>query len=72
MTRPDLPTSTNRTQIWRAPDLSDLSGLYEESGGDVSLCEICDQPLDETHEWKRGLDGAGAHLACLRNLGVQV
>lgn len=45
--------------------IADLSHLYEESGGDPTRCEICDDPLDDTRPWKRGLDGAGAHVDCL-------
>lgn len=39
--------------------------LFADSGGDITRCELCEEPLDETREWKRGLDGAGAHLDCL-------
>lgn len=36
------------------------------SGMDVTKCELCDHPLeDEGEPYKRGLDGAGAHLGCL-------
>jgi hypothetical protein len=42
-----------------------IGSLYEESGGDVTRCEFCDEPLDDTRAWKRGLDGAGAHLDCI-------
>lgn len=41
-------------------------GLYAASGGDVTRCEICDGPLDESEPWQRGLDGAGAHFLCIR------
>ena len=48
------------------------SSLYVESGGDPSRCEFCDELLDDSQSWKRGLDGAGAHLSCLRAHGVRV
>lgn len=43
-----------------------MSSLYEQSGGDPTQCQFCDEPPDDTQPWQRGLDGAGAHLACLR------
>ena len=46
--------------------------LAEWAGMDVTRCEICDDPLDDNRDWKRGLDGAGAHLDCLRRMGVRV
>jgi hypothetical protein len=42
-----------------------MGSLYAESGGDVNACEFCEGPLDDSEPWKRGLDGAGAHLACI-------
>lgn len=46
-------------------DLSELASLAEEAGIDTSVCEFCEEPLDDDREWKRGLDGCGAHLDCL-------
>lgn len=40
--------------------------LAEMSGMDVSRCEFCDEPLDDSKPWRRGLDGAGAHESCLK------
>lgn len=51
--------------------LSPMSEWYAESGGDTSVCEICEAPLDDAEPWKRGLDGAGAHLSCLRAMGIR-
>ena len=45
-----------------------MSSLYEQSGGDTSVCEFCEKPLDVKKPWKRGLDGAGAHIACIPNV----
>lgn len=46
--------------------------LAERMGIDTEKCEICEGPLDDYTPWKRGLDGAGAHLVCLRRYGVRV
>lgn len=46
------------------PD-ADIGSLAEQSGMDVSRCEFCDELLDDSQSWKRGLDGAGAHLDCI-------
>lgn len=40
-------------------------------GIDVNSCELCEQPLGDAKDWKRGLDGAAAHLVCLRRMGVR-
>lgn len=42
-----------------------VGSLYAESGGDLTRCEFCDERLDDTKPWMRGIDGAGAHLACI-------
>lgn len=36
-----------------------------EAGIDVTRCEFCEGPLDADHPWRRGMDGACAHEACL-------
>jgi hypothetical protein len=64
-----LPKSlqTPEAEAWRlAAAKAEMSTLYAESGGDTTRCEICDAPLDNSEPWKRGLDGAGAHIECLR------
>ena len=43
-----------------------MGSLYADSGGDTTVCEICEQPLGDEEPWKRGLDGAGAHVSCLK------
>ncbi len=53
----------------RPPKMEELAGL---SGIDTSVCEMCEEPLDGKREWKRGMDGAGAHLSCLRAMGIRV
>lgn len=45
--------------------------LYADSGGNVSRCELCDEPLTDAEAWMRGMDGAGAHHSCLRAFGVR-
>ncbi len=52
--------------------MSPRKSLAEEAGIDTSSCEICDEPLDGKREWKRGMDGCGAHLSCLRSMGIRV
>jgi plasmid maintenance system antidote protein VapI len=42
-----------------------IATLAEESGVDVRVCEFCGGPLDAEHPWRRGMDGACAHEACL-------
>lgn len=42
--------------------------LAAESGIDTTRCEICGGPLDAEHPWRRGMDGAAAHEACLYEL----
>lgn len=44
--------------------------LYEQSGGDPSRCEFCDQPLGDDRPYRHSLDGAGAHEDCLRSKGI--
>jgi hypothetical protein len=39
--------------------------LYEQSGGDPTRCEFCNRKLTNKKPWRRGLDGAGAHEACI-------
>ena len=41
-----------------------MAGMAAEAGMDVTLCELCEEPLKDA-PYKRGLDGAGAHLGCL-------
>lgn len=76
----------NRQPFWDPrDDLPPLSELYADSGGDPSVCEFCEQPLDpsqevtrtgarlpldDSQEWIRGRDGAGAHLDCLNAYGA--
>ena len=40
--------------------------LAEEAGLDINVCEFCEEPLDDTQPWRRGLDGCGAHETCLK------
>ena len=40
--------------------------------GDVTRCELCDELLDDSEAWRRGLDGAGAHDRCLRAYGIKI
>lgn len=49
---------------------SPRKALAEEAGLDVTKCEFCDGDL--MRPWKRGLDGAAAHLDCLAANGVAV
>ncbi len=42
-----------------------LDQMYEQSGGDTSVCEFCGKPLDDATPWTRGRDGAGAHNDCI-------
>ena len=39
--------------------------LASDAGIDTTVCEMCEEPLDDARAWKRGLDGCGAHLDCL-------
>ncbi len=39
--------------------------MAESAGIDTTVCELCEEPLDDKWPWKRGLDGCGAHLDCL-------
>ena len=32
---------------------------------DSTHCELCGEPLDDSQPWQIGLDGEGAHTACL-------
>ncbi len=50
------------------PKMEDYAAL---SGIDTSACEFCLEPLDGKREWKRGMDGARAHLSCLRAMGIR-
>lgn len=52
--------------------VASMGSLYADSGGDVNCCELCDEPLDTTEPWIRGMDGAGAHKSCLRRRGIRV
>lgn len=54
----------------RRPDEHGLGKLAEENFIDVTVCEFCGGPLDAGHPWRRGLDGAAAHEACLRTGGI--
>lgn len=49
----------------RDPDPHGLGRLAEGSGVDVTRCEFCGGVLDAEHPWRRGMDGAAAHEACL-------
>jgi hypothetical protein len=42
-----------------------LAEMVAFSGIDTSVCEFCEQPLDDSEPWRRGLDGCGAHERCL-------
>ncbi len=42
------------------------ASLASDMGFDTTRCEFCEQLLDDKKPWKRGLDGMGAHLACLK------
>lgn len=46
--------------------LSDMAGLAGAAGIDTDVCEFCEQPLDDSKPWRRGLDGCGAHEDCIR------
>ena len=46
--------------------------MAEQMGIDTSVCEICEEPLGDDEEWKEGMDGARAHVSCLRSMGVKV
>ena len=46
--------------------------LAEQAGIDTSVCEICEEPLDDSEPWKRGFDGCGAHLSCLYSNGIRL
>lgn len=43
----------------------ELGSLAENAGIDTTVCEFCDEPLDDTREWRRGRDGCGAHVECI-------
>jgi plasmid maintenance system antidote protein VapI len=49
----------------RHPDPHGIGTLAEENFIDVTVCEFCGGPLDAEHPWRRGVDGAAAHEACL-------
>jgi hypothetical protein len=49
----------------RHPDEHGIGTLAEENFIDVTRCEFCGGPLDAEHPWRRGMDGAAAHEACL-------
>lgn len=61
---------------WHAEDLRRFTmGLAQASGMDITVCEFCEEPLEEDDSkderpWRRGLDGAGAHDECLRSMGL--
>lgn len=44
--------------------------LASDAGLDTKNCELCLKPLDNKKPWVRGLDGMGAHRACLKREGV--
>ena len=39
--------------------------LASDAGLDTTVCEVCEEPLNDTQAWTRGMDGCGAHLSCL-------
>lgn len=41
-------------------------GLASDAGMDTKNCEFCLKALDGKKPWKRGLDGMGAHIACIK------
>ncbi len=50
--------------------LQEMSTMAERAGIDTSVCEFCEEPLDDREDWTRGLDGCGAHDRCLRATGI--
>lgn len=50
----------------------EMSTMAERAGIDTSICEICEEPLDDSEPWRRGMDGCGAHDACLRASGIRL
>jgi hypothetical protein len=42
-----------------------VRNLAAQAGIDTTRCEFCGGPLDADHPWRRGVDGACAHEACL-------
>lgn len=59
------PPLTHRCMKKEEEEKEIVGGLYAASGGDVDVCEFCQQPLDDERPWRRGLDGAGAHEDCI-------
>ena len=42
-----------------------MKALAEQAGIDTTTCEICEEPLDDSRPWRRGVDGCGIHEDCL-------
>jgi hypothetical protein len=45
--------------------ITDVYTLPPKLNGPEAVCEICEQPLDDSAPWQRGLDGCAAHESCL-------
>ena len=50
--------------------------LASDAGIDTTVCELCERPLvpddpEDDEPWVRGMDGCGAHVSCLRGMGIK-